>query len=258
MYCTNCGQQLDENGVCPNCGKSVSSPIQQNHLTPPTLKKRSNLFPILYIISVLLLTIFCIVFLCMMKNNVENKYSDYGITCKLKSVSWFLLYALTALSAVCFMFTRRNFKWCAILLILSYLILGIANGLLSIDIYDVSALEEYGKNLECGVEDEYQSFSNLADDFFNRYYDKDLARMTIISIIGTVMIFNIPSVVLAVGMLKISKKRTFSIVVTISLIIGIFTSNFFMIPMLFMGLSIRNDFDLLLLEREQKKVNKAN
>ena len=31
-----------------------------------------------------------------------------------------------------------------------------------------------------------------------------------------------------------------------------------MIPMLFMGLSIRNDFDLLLLEREQKKVNKAN
>lgn len=57
MYCTNCGQQLDENGVCPNCGNSVSSPTQQNHPTPPTLEKRSNLFTILYIVSVVIFMI---------------------------------------------------------------------------------------------------------------------------------------------------------------------------------------------------------
>ncbi len=257
MYCTNCGQQLDENGVCPNCGKPVSSPIKQNHLTPPTLKERSNLFPILYIISVLLLTIFCIASICISKSVVENTYSDYEITCKLKSVSWFVLYALTALSAVCFMLTRRNFKWCAILLILSYIILGIAQLLMLIDFYNISLLGEYGENL-----DSYGGLYGLVDGYndLSGTYSEDSMVVTIMTIIGAIgiIIFNIPSTILAIGILKTSKKGTFSMVVTISSIIGVFTSTIFMIPMLFMGLSIRNDFDLLLLEREQKKVNKAN
>ena len=226
MYCTNCGQQLDENGVCPNCGKSVSSTIQQNRLTPTTLKKRSNLFPILYIVSVVIFVIEAFMRINegqdLLNSDVEAYVSRVQVNFYPLKIS-IVLSGILLLTCSIFLITRKDIRWSAILMPVAYLFL---------TFYNISFIK----------------------DGLNGGNSK---AATIVLITMSVFIFNLimaGPILMLIASFKANTKKGFTKFLIISFIIAFLPTNILgAFPILFMGLSIRNDFDLLLLEREQKK-----
>lgn len=226
MYCTNCGQQLDENGVCPNCGNSVSSPTQQNHPTPPTLEKRSNLFPILYIVSVVIFMIEALMRINetqdLLSHDVEAYISQVHVNFYPLRIS-IVLSGILLLTCSIFLITRKDIRWSAILMPVAYLF---------VTFYNISVIKD-GLNGENGK------------------------VATIGFIIMSLFIFNLimaGPILMLIATFKSNTKKNFKKFLIISFIIAFLPTNIFgAFPILFMGLSIRNDFDLLLLEREQKK-----
>ena len=62
----------------------------------------------------------------------------------------------------------------------------------------------------------------------------------------------VPSIVLSAAILFTVDKKVYTALLIVSCILALFLTSINSVMLLFMGLSIRKDYDLLLLERKQK------
>lgn len=106
MYCKNCGKEMNEYGICTNCGWRYSA-VQTRQIP-----KRKNTLPIVYIIVVGLITILLLI------SNWGNGLSAETIGLEAKGGSiWYLLYGIVMYAPAYFLLQRKKLRWCALFLL---------------------------------------------------------------------------------------------------------------------------------------------
>ena len=106
MYCKNCGKEMNEYGICTNCGWRYSA-VQTRQIP-----KRKNTLPIVYIIVVGLITILLLI------SNWGNGLSAETIGLEAKGGSiWYLLYGMVMYAPAYFLLQRKKLRWCALFLL---------------------------------------------------------------------------------------------------------------------------------------------
>ena len=194
MYCKNCGKEMNEYGICTNCGWRYSA-VQTRQIP-----KRKNTLPIVYIIVVGLITILLLI-------------SNWG------------------------------------------------NGLSA----ETIGLEDYVNQLFDTLDTQTSSSDDVWGQIYNAIQseaDKDYQEEVLMQEIiadclraaYTAFIFAtaVPSIVLSAAILFTVDKKVYTALLIVSCILALFLTSINSVMLLFMGLSIRKDYDLLLLERKQK------
>lgn len=99
MYCKNCGKEMNEYGICTNCGWQYS--VVQTRQIP----KRKNTLPIVYIIVVGLITILLLI------SNWGNGLSAETIGLEAKGGSiWYLLYGIVMYAPAYFFVAAKKIE----------------------------------------------------------------------------------------------------------------------------------------------------
>lgn len=137
MYCKNCGKEMNEYGICTNCGWRYSA-VQTRQIP-----KRKNTLPIVYIIVVGLITILLLI------SNWGNGLSAETIGLEAKGGSiWYLLYGMVMYAPAYFLLQRKKLRWCALFLFLTSInsVMLLFMGLSIRKDYDLLLLERKQKN----------------------------------------------------------------------------------------------------------------
>ena len=99
MYCKNCGKEMNEYGICTNCGWRYSA-VQTRQIP-----KRKNTLPIVYIMVVGLITILLLI------SNWGNGLSAETIGLEAKGGSiWYLLYGIVMDAPAYFLLQRKKLR----------------------------------------------------------------------------------------------------------------------------------------------------
>ena len=219
MYCKNCGKEMNEYGICTNCG------WRYNAVQTRQIPKRKNTLPILYMAAVIIITIL----------NLVGNYTT-GINMELQGIDstggsiWFLLVG-AAIYIGTFYLTNQDY----------------VNQLFdTLDTQTSSSDDVWGQI--------YNAIQSEAD---KDYQEEVLMQKIIADCLRaeyTAFIFAtaVPSIVLSAAILFTVDKKVYTALLIVSCILALFLTSINSVMLLFMGLSIRKDYDLLLLERKQK------
>ena len=243
MYCKNCGKEMNEYGICTNCGWRYSA-VQTGQIP-----KRKNTLPIVYIIVVGLITILLLISNWGNGLNVET----IGLEAKGGSI-WYLLYGMVMYAPAYFLLQRKKMRWCAL-----FLLVGAA---IFIGTFYLTN-QDYVNQLFDTLDTQASSSDDVWGQIYNAIQseadtdDQEEVLMQEI-IVGclragyTAFIFAtaVPSIVLSAAILFTVDKKVYTALLIVSCILALFFTGINSVMLLFMGLSIRKDYDLLLLERK--------
>ena len=245
MYCKNCGKEMNESGICTNCGWRYSA-VQTRQIP-----KRKNTLPILYMAAVIIITIL----------NLVGNYTT-GINMELQGIEstggsiWFLLRGMVMYAPVYFLLKRKNLKWCALFLLVGAAIY-IGTFYLTNQDY-VNQLFDTLDTQTSSSDDVWGQIYNAIQSEADKDYQEEVLMQKIIADClraeYTAFIFAtaVPSIVLSAAILFTVDKKVYTALLIVSCILALFLTSINSVMLLFMGLSIRKDYDLLLLERKHK------
>ncbi len=243
MYCKNCGKEMNEYEICTNCGWQYSV-VQTRQIS-----KRKNTLPIVYIIVVGLITILLLI------SNWGNGLSAKTIGLEAKGGSiWYLLYGMVMYAPAYFLLQRKKLRWCALFLLVGAAIF-IGTFYLTNQDY-VNQLFDTLDTQASSSDDVWGQIYNAIQSEADKDYQEEVLMQEII--VGclragyTAFIFAtaVPSIVLSAAILFTVDKKVYTALLIVSCILALFFTGINSVMLLFMGLSIRKDYDLLLLERK--------
>ncbi len=247
MYCKNCGKEMNEYGICTNCGWRYS--VVQTRQIP----KRKNTLPILYIVAVGLITILLLI------SNWGNglRAETMGLEAKGGGI-WYLLYGMVMYAPIYFLLQRKNLRWCALFLLVGAVIYFGTFYLTNIDwlnqFFDTL-------NTQASSSDDIweQIYNGIQSEIDKDYQEEILIQKIIVDFLRAeykILIYAtaIPPIVLSAAILFTVDKKVYTALLVVSCIIAVLFTGINFVMILFMGLSIRNDYDLLMLERKPKKM----
>lgn len=237
MYCKNCGKEMNEYGICTNCGWQSSDAGQTVQI-----HKRKNTFPILFMISVILALGFCLIAnLCY-----EISYESQDMV-SLGGNVWLFLYGIVMIVPTYLLITRKNLRWCAVFLLAAALLWIVCMNCTNFNSVKVLYETERASNQD--------TWSQLQSEIYgDDYTDEQTEEMLIVGAFKVIYavtsyIAAIPFLVLAAGIWLTKEKKVFKKVLIVSCVASIFCLVNFC-PILFMGLSIWKDYDIL---QQQKR-----
>ena len=243
MYCKNCGKEMNEYGICTNCGWRYSV-VQTRQIS-----KRKNTLPILYMAAVIIITIL----------NLVGNYTT-GINMELQGIEstggsiWFLLRGMVMYAPVYFLLQRKNLKWCALFLLAGAAIY-IGTFYFTNQNYASQILNVADTQIPSNGDAWSQIYNEIQSAMDDEYQEKIIMQKISIDLLRiefTILIFAtaVPSIVLSAAILFTVDKKVYTALLVVSCILALFLTSINFVMLLFMGLSIRKDYDLLLLERK--------
>ncbi len=245
MYCKNCGKEMNEYGICTNCGWRYSA-VQTRQIP-----KRKNTLPIVYIIVVGLITILLLI------SNWGNGLSAETIGLEAKGGSiWYLLYGIVMYAPAYFLLQRKKLRWCAL-----FLLVGAVIYIGTFYLTNQDYVNQFFDTLDTQTsssDDVWGQIYNAIQSEADKDYQEEVLMQEIIAdclrAAYTAFIFAtaVPSIVLSAAILFTVDKKVYTALLIVSCILALFLTSINSVMLLFMGLSIRKDYDLLLLERKQK------
>lgn len=207
------------------------------------MNKRSTVFPVLYIVAAAIMIIFGI---------VANHYvgaatmEQYGESVPAGGFIWFL-YSVAILVPSVFLLQHKNLKWCVLFMLIGV----VASFIWGHNIISFVLDKEFGHSDE-------GELGEILQDLLPHYQDEVREDRTIggvvllLSNILLILTF-IPSIVLSAAILWANDKKVFTALTIVATVVAALVSLDQCPVILFMGLAIRNDFDILLQERTEAK-----
>ena len=243
MYCKNCGKEMNEYGICTNCGWQYSV-VQTRQIS-----KRKHTLPIVYIIVVGLITILLLI------SNWGNGLSAKTIGLEAKGGSiWYLLYGMVMYAPAYFLLQRKKLRWCALFLLVGAAIF-IGTFYLTNQDY-VNQLFDTLDTQASSSDDVWGQIYNAIQSEADKDYQEEVLMQEIIvgclraGYTAFILATAVPSIVLSAAILFTVDKKVYTALLIVSCILALFFTGINSVMLLFMGLSIRKDYDLLLLERK--------
>lgn len=247
MYCKNCGKEMNEYGICTNCGWRYS--VVETRQIP----KRKNTLPILYIIAVGLITILLLI------SNWGNGLSAESMGLEAKGGSiWYLLYGMVMYAPIYFLLRRKNLRWCVLFLLVGAAIY-IGTFYFTNQDYVNQLFDTLDTQTSSSDDIWGQIYNAIQSEVYKDYQEEVLMQKIIVDwlrAIYTILNFAtaVPSIVLSSAILFTVNKKVYTALLVVACVVAVLSTGINFVMILFMGLSIRNDYDLLLLERKPKKM----
>lgn len=206
------------------------------------MNKRSTVFPVLYIVAAAIMIIFGI---------AANHYvgaatmEQYGESAPAGGFIWFL-YSVAILVPSVFLLQHKNLKWCVLFILIGVVVSFIwGHNIISFVI-----------DKELGHSDEGELGEALQDllPYYQDEVREDRTMGSVVLLLSSIplILTSIPSIVLSAAILWANNEKVFTALTVVATVVAVLLSGPWLI-ILFMGLAIRNDFDILLQERTEAK-----
>lgn len=207
------------------------------------MNKRSTAFPVLYIAVVVLVVIVRIIY---------NDFSDatvmerYGEAAPAGGLIFELLYGAILMIPAYFLLQHKKLKWCVLFILI---------GVMASFIWEHNIIS-FVLDKELGHSDEGE-LGEVLQDLLPYYQDEVREDRTIggvVLLLSSIplILTSIPSIVLSAAILWANNEKVFTALTVVATVMAVLLSGPWLI-ILFMGLAIRNDFDILLQERTEAK-----
>lgn len=189
--------------------------IMQNQMN-----KRSTAFPALYIAVVALVVIVGIIYNDSVDATVMERY---GEAAPAGGLIFELLYGAILMIPAYFLLQHKKLKWCVLFILIGAMVLFV-------------------------WEHNWCSFIMNNELEHSSMLQRGLFLMNVVLILGF-----IPSIVFSAAILWANDKKVFTALTIVATVVAVLVSLDQCPVILFMGLAIRNDFDILLQERTEAK-----
>lgn len=167
---------------------------------------------------------------------------------------WYLLYGMVMYAPIYFLLQRKNLRWCTLFLLVGAAIY-IGTFYLTNQDY-VNQLFDTLDTQTSSSDDVWGQIYNAIQSEADKDYQEEVLMQRIIvdllRAIYTILTFAtaVPSIVLSAAILFTVDKKVYTALLVVSCVLALFLTGINFVMLLFMGLSIRKDYDLLLLERK--------
>lgn len=208
------------------------------------MNKRSAAFPVLYIAVVALVVIVGILYNDSINATVMEQY---GEDAPAGGLIFELLYGAILMIPAYFLLQHKKLKWCVLFILI---------GVVASFIWEHNVIS-FVLDKEFGHSDEGE-LGEILQDLLPYYQDEVREDRTIggvvllLSNILLILTF-IPSIVFSAAILWANDKKVFTALTIVATVVAALVSLDQCPVILFMGLAIRNDFDILLQERTEAK-----
>lgn len=207
------------------------------------MNKRGTAFPVLYIAVVALVVIVGITYNDSVDATVMERY---GEATPAGGLVFELLYGAILMIPAYFLLQHKKLKWCVLFILIGAMVSFIWGHNIISFVLD----KEFGHSDEGELGEILQDLLPYYQDEVRE--DRTIGGVVLLLSSIPLILTSIPSIVLSAAILWANNEKVFTALTVVATVVAVLLSGPWLI-ILFMGLAIRNDFDILLQERTEAK-----